>query len=184
MCLDLGAVMRTPSFRFLKLVPILLIIGCVGVPGALTSSGPSVKATAALPVSGLLGEWDIPESNIKLAPAGDAVAKVSADTAYGVCLTGPASCDRADPTAIQLAVMTDGGYGPVDSKGVIKLLIDHELVWAISWRGVPCPPMIGGGPIQPSGAPARTPGHFLCDEYVFVDATSGTYLGSYSEGHR
>jgi hypothetical protein len=137
----------------------------------------------------LASEWKLAGTGITLFPPGDAVPSISSDAAYALCLKGVADCDRASPTAINLALATDIHSGELDANGKLHLTLDKTLVWAISWLGnATC--FHGGGaptletpPPSPSSPPTPTASP-QCDKIAFIDAKSGRFYFTESAGHQ
>ena len=128
------------------------------------------------------------DTGITLTPPGDLVPSISSDAAYATCLTGVADCAASSPTAIQLALATDTGSGQLDANGNLQLTLNKTLVWAISWRGISCPPHSGGPALHTSmssgsGTPAAT-AQALCDEVAFIDAGSGKFYFTTTGPHQ
>jgi hypothetical protein len=124
------------------------------------------------PVQGstLSAMWTIDDTGITLSPPGAVTPTVSANAAFDLCRLHIAACNDDDPTAVQLAVMTDTSSNMVEP---------GTLVWAISWLGTTSCGVSGGGPVEtPSIAPVETPAAAptpLCDKIAFIDATTDAF---------
>ena len=164
--------MSTTKVTFL-LVTIGLFAACVASSGA--SGQPTLGTVSTLAVG-----RTIPNASITMAPpAAKQVAAIQAKDALTACTSGVASCPDGPATA-ELAVATDTASGRADAAGNVTLLMDHRLVWALSWNNVQC------SHSGPPPAPGASVGSRLtaCDVVVFVDATSGALLYTLSYAHQ
>jgi hypothetical protein len=64
--------------------------------------------------------------------------------------------------------------------GKVTLLMDHRLVWALSWSDVPC---AHSGP-APLPGESVGPRFTQCDVTVFVDAKTGEFIYTLSYAHK
>jgi hypothetical protein len=148
-----------------------MIAACVASPGA--SGTPSLRSATTLSVA-----RSIPNAGISMEPPTSQGSVIQAKDALSVCKSG-AGCPDAPATA-ELAVATDSGSGSADAAGRVALLMDHRLVWALSWSNVECS---HSGPPPAPGA-SLAPRLTACDVITFVDAKSGTLVYTLSYAHQ
>lgn len=154
------------------LVLLGLLAACVAGPGASTT--PTLGTVTTLRV-----ERAIPNAGITMSPPTTQIAAIQAKDALAVCTSGVASCPDG-PAAAELAIATDSGSGRVDAAGKMTLLMNHKLVWALSWSDVQC--THSGPPPLPGASPA--PRFTACDVVAFVDANTGAFLYTLSYAHQ
>jgi hypothetical protein len=155
-------------------LPLLLTLlgACVAAPGA---SGPPTIGT----VTTLQAERTIPDAGITMSPPSTLTAAIQANDALAVCTSKAASCPSGTATA-ELVIATDDSSGTADAAGKITLVMNHRLVWALSWSDVQCahsgPAPLPGGSVGPRFS--------ACDVTAFVDANTGAFIYTLSYAHR
>ncbi|HEV2005126.1 MAG TPA: hypothetical protein VGQ85_00810 [Candidatus Limnocylindrales bacterium] len=152
----------------LTLATALAFVGCA--PGA--GARPSLNPALVGPVVGR--SYDA--GGMTIATALQAGAAVAPSDAYAVCISGGGDCPAGQPDSAELASVTDDQNGQLDGSGSgsVNHTIHARLSWVFVWKGIACPPRIGG---QLDGQAIVVA---TCDWLVIVDATSGNYLLTYA----
>jgi hypothetical protein len=111
----------------------------------------------------------MPEAGITFdLPAAGAVATITPNQAYVDSCTRDGACDKGSAPTIQLAAVTDPDAGQASVGGSITPVMDHTLVYVLTWTNLPC---------LPAGAPVgATPTPTTCTLVDFVDANTGKTL--------
>jgi len=167
------------------------IVAAVGVLAAVLAAGCARQAT----VHSELGSFSATEvaltrpvsyHTLQLAvPSQADVATASAETtpqaALNVCSQVGYECPIDSGTAsIELARATTDSGGRINNDGTITRLIDHRLVYALTWQNANCP-IMGGAPAK--GATTTTlPEVRTCTAVVLVDVAAGKSLGMFQFG--
>lgn len=158
--------------RASSLLLLFTVVGaCVAAPGA--SGPPTLGAVTTLQV-----QRTIPEAGITMSPPTTDSAAVQATDALAVC-GSTASCPSGAAT-VELAIVTDTQSTTVDAAGKTTPVMDHKLVWALSWTNVPCSHS-GPGPLPGQSVGPRTT---TCDITAFVDANTGAFIYTLSRAHQ
>lgn len=111
-------------------------------------------------------------------PAAAQQAAVTAAEALKVC-GSTASCPNG-PASAELAIVTDTQSTNVDAAGTATPVMDHKLVWVLSWTNVECTHS-GPGPLPGQSVGPRTT---ACDVTAFVDASTGADIYTLSQAHK
>jgi hypothetical protein len=109
----------------------------------------------------------LPGDSAALTPVPTSVSpRVTAAKAYAAC-TGPAAlCPRDAAPTVTLAYATSINGKP----------LHQTLVWALTWKGLPCPPSAGQEIDDRLFSLSPEPTPVSCRQLMLVDATSGAYL--------
>jgi hypothetical protein len=112
------------------------------------------------------------EAGVTLAPpSGTDVAGVQADVAAQACVRGAFTCPAGHVAEVALARATVDKAGQIQPDGSLKPLARDELVYALTWNDVPCPPPVGPQGFTPPPAPKAG-----CTSVGLIDANTGTPL--------
>jgi hypothetical protein len=180
------AIVRKPTMLIIGLVTALSLASCasnrpnteqaVSVAAAAGTETPTAEPST-LPPAQFAGNITAPTTNhdtgFTLDPPGDSSPTVSWQSAYATCLTGNSICDPSLAPTISLAKVTDPNSGTANAGGSISPILDHSLVYVITYTGVPCKPA-GGIP----GSDPSAPDSYSCTVENFVSAADGSVIYS------
>jgi hypothetical protein len=165
--------------RYIALFGVTLAVTSCGSQAAGSSGGTSPPSTTAVGIhvfaGALTDSISYSEAGLTLMPPGTLTAKVTPSAVSDSCSSGESVCPAA-PGTIVLALATLDKAGTALPDGSIKPLLKDALVYAITWRDVPCSP---SGPPRPTTAGA-SPSAARCTAVALVDAGTGKALYAFS----
>lgn len=148
---------------------ILLALASWGCIGGGAGSGPTLGPAQ---IASVTATESLGNTGVTLESPGSLRAATDAQKALGVCESRRAPCPPTPPTVVRLAVGTDAGPAELDPSGKLNPVMDHRLVWAISWTGIECRLRGGvGAEDSPAAGIPKT-----CNSVAFVDAGTGDFL--------